>query len=185
MKAVEEGEIVYDFCVFEDDGETYTYVDLYFDEGGDVPPGPGGDPVTISHTMAEIATAEGWADATKYLSFDLDSVITVSVSASDNNTGKYYNNGSNWRLYASGSPTVTITADEGYVITSVTITYVNDQSNKGEMHYNGELYESGTVVAVNNQQSVSFTVHDSADTPDGKHGQARITAISVTYAPVE
>ncbi|MBR2956438.1 MAG: hypothetical protein IKC54_04530, partial [Clostridia bacterium] len=145
------------------------------EEGGETPEGA----ISASKTIAEIATANSWADAQKYSSFALDSVITVSSSGTDANTGKYYTSGNDWRLYQTGSPTLTISATEGYEIVSVKVTY--SQKNTGCLTLTGSNVASGTLVDVN-AQSVTFSV---GNTGDATNGQARVTSIEVVYRPVQ
>ena len=141
---------------------------------------PSGDQTTVSKTMGDIATANGWADSTLYASFDLDDSITVSSSGTPVgsyglNTGKYYASSTTWRIYQNESPAVTITADEGKTIISVKITY--SVKNSGTLTLDGANIASGTVVSVN-ANSVTFSV---GNTGTATNGQAQITAIEVIY----
>ena len=130
--------------------------------------------IPVSKTMAEIATANNWADATKYTSFNLDENISVSASGG-NNTGKYYNNGTNWRIYQGESGTVTITAASGYTIKTVTITYT--VSNTGVMVVGDQQVASGAENTVN-ASTFTFTV---GNTGTATNGQVRVSAISIVY----
>ena len=135
--------------------------------------------VTASKTIAELATANSWVNSEKYSEFALDSVITVSCSGTDGNTGKYYTNGNDWRLYQTGTPTLTISAAEGYEIVSVKVTYTN--KNTGCLTHSGSTLASGTLVDVN-AQSITFGV---GNTGEATNGQAKVTAIEVVYRPVQ
>ena len=144
---------------------------------------PAGEAVTTK-TMAEIATANSWADATLYASFDLDENITVTsagtpVDSYALNTGKYYVSSTTWRIYQNEAPTVTISAAEGYTIVSVKVTY--SVKNGGTLTLGTENIASKTLVEVNGT-SVTFSV---GNTGDKTNGQAQITAIEVVYAPAK
>ena len=77
---------------------------------------------TVTVKIADYADSEGWTDATKYTTLSMDDAITVTVSGSTN-TGKYYVNGEEWRIYQTESPSIVVTASEGKTILSVKITY--------------------------------------------------------------
>ena len=124
--------------------------------------------------MEQIATANSWADATQYTSFNLDDNISVSATG-NSNTGKYYNNGKNWRIYQNENPEVTITAASGYTIKTVTITY--SISNTGVMVVGNNQVASGTENTVNGT-SFTFTV---GNTGTATNGQVRVSQISVVY----
>ena len=128
--------------------------------------------------IANHADANGWQNGTAYPTIDLGSGVTATatgtaVGSYGLNTGKYYENGENWRIYQSESPVVTISVSGGATIVSVKITY--DSQNSGVLTLNGTQVESGTVVDVN-AATVSFSV---GNTGEATNGQARITAIEV------
>lgn len=130
--------------------------------------------ITVSKTIESIATDNGWSDATQYKTFDLEQ-LTISVSGGAN-TGKYYTNGYNWRLYQGESAKLTIAAKEGYKVVSVKITYTN--SNNGVLKNDTTQISTGTVVTVD-AQSITLSV---GNTSTKTNGQVRITAIEVVYA---
>ena len=130
--------------------------------------------VTVSKTIATLADANSWKDATKYTTVNLDEIITASVSGSSN-TGKYYVNGENWRIYQNENPSLKITSVSGYTIKTVKITYT--VSNSGTLTYNSSKITSGTVVNVN-ATSIAFGV---GNTGSATNGQVRVTAIEVVY----
>ena len=107
----------------------------------------------------------------------MDDNITIKLtnSGSYNNTGKYYTNGNNWRIYQNESPAITFTAANGKTIISVKITYTPEKT--GILTHNGSNVTTGTVVAVN-AGSVTFGV---GNTGSETKGQVRITAIEVIY----
>ena len=130
---------------------------------------------TVSKTIAEIAEANSWADATKYTSFALDDIITISCTGGGN-TGKYYNNGKNWRLYQNESPTLFVTAADDYLLNSITVTYTVE--NTGVLVYNNINVSSPATVSVSGS-SAEFSV---GNTGSATNGQVRVSAISVTYS---
>lgn len=137
----------------------------------------GEDPVqsiTVSKTIAEIADANSWTDATQYKTVNLSDEITVTVDGGGN-TGKYYTNGENWRIYQNETPSLTISASDGYTIKTVKIAY--SINNKGVLTHNRSNITSGTEVTVN-AASISFGV---GNTGTATNGQVRVTAIEVVY----
>ena len=128
---------------------------------------------SVSKTVEALASANEWANSTVVTPFALDEVITVSTTASDANSGKYYENGNQIRLYQTGAATMTLTAAEGYTISSVKLTYASQNT--------GILVEaeSGTAVPFENVQSATFTVGNSGT---ATNGQVRLTAFEVEYA---
>lgn len=130
--------------------------------------------ITITKTIAAIADANGWKDATKYTSLSLDNVITVTATGGTN-TGKYYTSGKDWRIYQSENPSLTISASNGHAIKSIKVTYTTSKS--GILTYNGSNLSSGTVVTLNAASAV-FGV---GNTGTATNGQVRVTAIEVVY----
>ena len=129
---------------------------------------------TLNVAMSDVATANGWVDATQYTEFDADANITVSVTGGGN-TGKYYVNGNNWRIYQNESPAITIAAANGKTIKSVKISYT--VSNNGVLTLNGNNVETDTLVTVD-AASITFGV---GNTSTKTNGQVRITAIEIIY----
>ena len=134
---------------------------------------------TVSKTMSEIATANNWATAsgngtqTCYTSFALNDYITISTTGTPN-CGSFW--GTDWRLYESKNGNVIITAATGCSLQSVTFTY--NKYNNGVLKYNNSNVITGTACNISGS-TAEFTVsHSSGTSP----GQARITAISVTYS---
>lgn len=138
--------------------------------GGDVT-----EPITVSKTIEVLADANGWTNSTKYESVKLDEVITATAISDGSNTGKYYTNGENWRIYQYETPSLTISATGEYTINTVKITY--SVSNSGVLTLNGSNVNSDTVVPVN-ASSISFGV---GNTGTVTNGQVRVTAIEVVY----
>ena len=159
------------------DGANYTTSEAKTQTGTTTAAQGGGEEqssITVSKTIADIAVANSWSDATQYKTINLDEQITVAVEGGGN-TGKYYTSGNNWRLYQSEDPSLTISAKENYKILSVKITYTVDKT--GVLTYNSLNVASGTVVDVN-ADSISFGV---GNTGTVTNGQVRVTAIEVVY----
>ena len=132
------------------------------------------EPVTISKTIANIAQANSWQDATKYTTINLDAIITASVSGGSN-TGKYYVNGNNWRIYQNETPSLKISAVSGYTIKTVKITY--SVKNSGTLTLNSSNITSGTEVVVD-ADTINFGV---GNTGSATNGQVQVTEINVVY----
>ena len=132
---------------------------------------------TVGIVIADYADDNNWVDATKYTTI-IKGNITITSSGTDGNTGKYYVNGENWRMYQTGSATIVITSN-GNAIKSVKITYSN--ANTGVLISNGSQVKSGDTVTVNGT-TVTFSV---GNTGTATNGQARITKIEVVYEVVE
>ena len=130
---------------------------------------------TAKVVIADYATAKGWTNGTQYATVELDANITVTATGGQN-TGKYYDNGTNWRIYQGETPTVKIEAKNGKTIVSVKITYLSEKT--GVLTQGTTQIESDTVVAVN-ATSITFSVGNTAEVTNG---QVRITAIEVVYA---
>ncbi len=128
----------------------------------------------ITVNIADYATANNWVDATQYNSINIGKGINV-IADGEGNTGKYYNNGTNWRIYQNENPTVTISSNSN-IISAIKITYTN--SNTGILTFEGNNIESNSIVEVNTS-SVEFGVGNTND--EVTNGQVRIIAIEVTY----
>ena len=159
----------------ETDGEAngeHNYVDGVCDACGKEAPASSQVVVTVS--IADYAAANGWANSQQYTTLKMDDVVSVTVSGGGN-TGKYYDNGTNWRIYQTETPSITVSAD-GKTIISVKITYASEKT--GVLTLDGANIVSGTVVEVN-ASSVTFGV---GNTGTETKGQVRITDIEVVYA---
>ena len=158
----------------------------YKPEGGDEKPVVPEDAITTSVVVADYAAANQWANATGYSDLYLDDCVTASVAGTavgdyGLNTGKYYADGSTWRIYQSESATLTIWVEKGLTIHSVKITYAI--KNTGILLLDGEQIESDVVVEGIENSFVTFNVGatDSSKT----NGQVQIKAIEVVYSGVE
>lgn len=146
-------------------GGYYTQVQI-------VEPAPApSDPITIETTIEAYATANSWSNGVKYSTAKLDDVITATASDGTNN-GKYYTSDQTWRLYGSESGTLTLSAEAGYSIQSVTIVFTLKDS--GKLLFGGAEVTSGTAVEVNDSSAV-FSVGGESK------GKVFVKSISVTY----
>ena len=138
--------------------------------------GESGESGTVSVSIADYATANSWANGTKYTRVELDENITASVENGGSNTGKYYTSGNEWRFYQTESGAIEITAASGYELDSVTFTY--NVSNTGIL-----LNSSNQQVASGAAQSISGSsvVFHVGNTGSATNGQVKFTNISVTY----
>lgn len=131
---------------------------------------------TVDAVIADMVADKGWTNGNKVENpFTLDEVISVSYTGGQN-TGKYYDSGSDIRIYQGEDPTVTISAADGYVITSVTISYISNKT--GTLVYESANIASDQTITLN-AASITFNVGNTSS--DVTNGQVRITAISVTY----
>ncbi len=144
--------------------------------GGGTEGGTTGETTTVTLSIQAYAAANNWSNSVRYDTITADANITITAIGSGyNNTGKYYTNGQNWRIYQSESPTLTITAAAGKTIKTVKITY--DTANTGTLVQGSTKIASGTLVTVN-ANSVVFSV---GNTGTATNGQAKITAIEIVY----
>jgi len=128
--------------------------------------------VIPSTAIASIATAHSWVNGTAYMSWSLDSHITISATkTTGSNTGKYYSSNSSWRLYQIEGANLVITAATGYSLRSITVVYT--VANSGTL----TGLASNTATAISGS-TVSFAVRN---TGSATNGNVQITAISVTY----
>ncbi len=127
--------------------------------------------VSVSVTIAD----KGWANKSTVTELVMDDVVTVTLEGS-NTTG--YTNGTDWRIYQSYSSTMTISAQEGYKILSVEISFTN--ANNGILKTENVEIESDSVITINDNK-VTFSVGNSGTKTNG---QIKITAIKVVYQQV-
>ena len=137
--------------------------------------------VMVSKTMKKLASVNAWRDGQQVLAFDLSDRIQVTINAPHIiNTGKWYVNGNNWRLYQSEGAELTISAAADFNISSIKIQYAAGNY--------GVLYTSDNRAVINdttfdvNANSITLRVGNLDPTDTGGKGQARITAIEVVYA---
>lgn len=155
------------------------------DEGEDGGEGDGGDEgdTPSASVVKEVVIGDlGWANEEAHSSLSIDDNVTVSVTGTavgnyGLNTGKYYTNGANWRVYQNESPSITFTVASGFVLKSVVIEY--SSSKNGVLVFEGANVTSGQEVSLSGSSAV-FSV---GNTGTATNGQVRITKIKVTYEP--
>ena len=125
--------------------------------------------------IKDYAGTNSWVNGTKYLTIEGEH-FTVSTT-STSNSGKYYTDGNEWRIYQSESSEITISAETGYKIVKASVSY--NVKNTGILTLNSSNIESGSEVSVN-ANSVTFGVGNT--TANTTNGQVKITAVSVWYA---
>ena len=139
----------------------------------------------VTVTIGDYAAANGWVNSTAYDTLTMDEVVTVTANpttGTSNNTGKYYDNGKNWRMYQNEAPAIVVTAAEGYQLTSVTFTYAN--KNTGVMvDADSAQVASGTAVALEKVASATFSVGNT--NANVTNGNVQITEITVAYEAAE
>jgi hypothetical protein len=127
---------------------------------------------TVAIVISEYAAANNWTNATQYTSVQKDDV-TLSVTGGGN-TGKYYTSGTNWRLYQSESPTLTVSAGN-YELVSVKIEY--ESVNTGVLTFDGSNLSSGQQVAFGS--GIHRASYGVGNTGTATNGQVRITKVTV------
>ena len=138
--------------------------------------GDAGTLTTATVSISDYAAEKNWVNSTQYGTVNIDANITATATGGGN-TGKYYTSGTNWSLYQNETPSLTISAAEGYEIQTVKVTY--SVSNTGVLTLDGSNVASETACEIN-AASVTFGV---GNTGSATNGQVRITKIEVTYAP--
>ena len=131
--------------------------------------------VTVTFTAKDAAAANGWGSAGNNLKnpYAIDENVSISV-AGGSNSGKFYTD--HLRIYATDTPagSITLTAKEGYKITSVSFEVVT--GTYAFIQYNGVTVENGQVVEVGAASATFNTVKNGSD---GK--QVRLLSVTVTY----
>jgi len=125
--------------------------------------------VVASTQISTYAEAHSWANQVQYLTMNLNSVVTATVTGSSN-SGKYYSGDSSWRLYSSESAKLTFTTANDETLISATLTFLS--SDSPVVQYGGANVTSGSAVVLSGS-SAEFSVTS---------GKAHFTALSVTYA---
>ena len=137
-------------------------------EKQDEPPVQG---TKVTKTVAELKTENSWADATAIGSFTLGQVdVTLTGDAGDT---KYYDNGSNLRIYVTkngGTGSVAFQAKDSYKIVAVKITYVWNNNI-------GTFPLESDAIGMVNATSKTYEIAN----PGSKNEQMRITAFEIYY----
>ena len=132
----------------------------------------GGGETTAANTLS----TNGWANQAQHKSLQIDENVKAEITGTGlTNSGKYYDSGTNWRLYQNENPNLTISTTLGE-LKSVKFTFTNDKT--GTLLYNSTILTSGTAVEVSGT-SATFTVGNSSASVT--NGQIRISKIEVVY----
>lgn len=129
------------------------------------------DAVTVSKTVAQLKEENSWANGVVVKSLTIGKVDVTLTG--DNGDAKYYDSGSNLRVYVlknGGVGSVSFAAKTGYKIISVAVTYGWDK-NTGSFELVSE-----EVTTVNNT-SASYAIEN----PGSSNEQLRITAFTIVY----
>lgn len=115
----------------------------------------GGSNETETISIADVATANSWENATRYSPFTVgDVTITETTGKGDN--AKYYSNNNSWRLYSSTTPKGTVQIS----VAGASVTSVTSSPNKNFTITEGVA----TFQASSNTQFTSFVVNYSTST---------------------
>ena len=129
-----------------------------------------GEASVVEIVIKDYAEANNWTNSTKYNKIEMDGVtVTLTGGA---NTGKYYTDGNNWRMYQSEKPELNIAVASGKQFVSAVVTYTVNNTGILVGKSSNTQYASGTEAP-----EQSFTV---ANTGSATNGQVRITKIAVT-----
>ena len=139
-------------------------------------------------SLVSLATAEevtvtfseqGYENAQEVTEMVINSNLTATFDKGGNasTTPKYYNTGNAYRLYAKN--TMTITANNGYIINSVSMTTGSDEYvvNAESTVTSGTLAINGTTATISNIDASEVTF-----TQGGSKGHVRITTLTVNYS---
>lgn len=115
----------------------------------------GGSNETETISIADVATANSWENATRYSPFTVGDV-TITETTGKGNNAKYYSNDNSWRLYSSTTPKGTVQIS----VAGASVTSVTSSPNKNFTIAEGVA----TFQASSNTQFTSFVVNYSTST---------------------
>ena len=115
----------------------------------------GGSNETETISIADVATANSWENATRYSPFTVGDV-TITETTGKGNNAKYYSNDNSWRLYSSTTPKGTVQIS----VAGASVTSVTSSPNKNFTITEGVA----TFQASSNTQFTSFVVNYSTST---------------------
>ena len=115
----------------------------------------GGSNETETISIADVATANSWENATRYSPFTVGDV-TITETTGKGNNAKYYSNNNSWRLYSSTTPKGTVQIS----VAGASVTSVTSSPNKNFTITEGVA----TFQASSNTQFTSFVVNYSTST---------------------
>ncbi len=136
---------------------------------------------TLDFSIATYASENNWENSVNYQVINANDVITFTADGTPGsyglNTGKYYTSGTNWRFYQSEGGTLTVEAESGFIIKTITVTYT--VANTGVLTYNSQNIQSDQVVSIN----LTSAVFGVGNTGSATNGNVRISNIKVVYVP--
>ena len=132
---------------------------------------------TVEYSIETIKATNNWVSGTQYLTLPTGKEELSITATGGTNTGKYYDNGFEWRFYQNENPSLNISVSGSHVIKSVIITY--NSNNSGIATYNEVQYKTGEEIKVASQSLVAIGV---ANTGTATNGQMKVTKIKVIYA---
>ena len=121
---------------------------------------------------------QGYANAQEVTELIINSNLTATFDKGANTTTpKYYNTGNAYRLYAKN--TMTITANNGYIINSISMT-----TGSGEYVVNAESTVTEGTLAINGTNATISDINASevTFTQGGSKGHVRIVTLTVNYS---
>lgn len=152
------------------EGKTATYdITVNPAQGGGEEPEQPGEPVTITKSISSY----GFSNEQKVTSIKLDDIITATASTGTN-TGKYYTSDKTWRFYQNETGTLTISAEDNYLIQSVKLTFTT--KDNGVLKYLNATISNNVVCTVE-AQTASFAVGSTS----GAKGKVFVKEIEVVY----
>lgn len=128
---------------------------------------------TFVLSIKDYASSNGWEDAKQYKTVEFNDHISANV-VGGGNTGKYYTNGNNWRLYQTENAKLQFNSNGANII-SIKVTYTSDKN--GTLIFNGENISSGTKLNIISDM-VQLNV---GNTSSENNGQVRVTEIEIVY----
>lgn len=131
-------------------------------------------------TLTWVAKDQGYANAAKLTTVEVDDVVTFTFAKNSSNTDPaYYNTGTAARLY--GKNSLTISVPEGYEIKSVVLNCQSSNNVNNASYTNATGVTSGTATTITPSAAGTTSV---AITNNNGNGHYRIQNIVVTYAAV-
>ena len=130
------------------------------------------------------AAEEGWSNATKYDTLEVNEYITLTIGGSSN-SGKYYESNHSWRLYQTDSGIITISLPNGGNLISVKFT--GSFKNSAALMYEDETYKSKAVIPVSGS-SADFAIvqlEEKESKATIEITQIEIVYSTMIYSPVE
>ena len=130
--------------------------------------------LTVGTNTADVT----WPTSDQHLPSVYNDGFTFELAGTDSNTGNFNKNNTDWRMYQTGSATLTISSSTRKI---VKVNVVYNISNTGVLTYNGVQYESASTITVGGLFSATFGV---GNTTSATNGQVRLKSITVYYEEV-